>query len=122
MVSFLGLIVFLLRLTLAIQSQMIAVLPADYLQGKSHISIETSDFQIHSATPAENVNPAALCEGEKEKNESESESLADLLQALQEAGFSLKSRHYFDPNFGNKALQGNLHLYDLFHSWKVHLS
>jgi len=122
MVSFLSLTVFLFRLTLAIQSQMTVVFSLDYLQGKSHLSIEISDLKIHSLTPTEKENPSDLWEGEKDKDESESERLVDLPQVLQETGFSFKSKHYFNPNFRNKALQGNLHFYDLFHSWKHHLS
>lgn len=123
MISFLGLITFLLRLTLAIQGQVVAVLPLDFSEEKSCVAPVADNSQIHSIINIENGNSNALCEGEKEeKSESETESLADFLDALNEAGFLVSHKEYYNPFFGNKALQGDQHLYDLFHSWKVHLS
>jgi hypothetical protein len=123
MISFLGLIAFLLRLTLAIQGQVIAVLPFDLSEEKSCIAPVPHGSQIHSILNFENGNSNALCEGEsEEKSESESESLGDSLGTLKEAGLLVRHKQFYNPFFGNKALQGDQHLYDLFHSWKIHLS
>lgn len=123
MISFLGSIAFLLRLTLAIQGQVIAVLPLDFSDDKSCIAPVANDSQINSITNFESGNSNALCEGEEEeKSESETESLADFLETLKDAGFLVENKEHYNPFFGNKALQGNQHLYDLFNSWKVHMS
>jgi hypothetical protein len=123
MISILGLLTFLLRLTLVIQSQIVAVLPADFTEGKRCVDQEVTNPQFHSLVDFENANSTALYEAEKEeKNESETETLAKFLHAFYEAGFAERFKNYYNPFFGNKALQGNQHLYDLFHAWKIHLS
>lgn len=123
MISFLGLITFLLRMTLAIQGQVIAVLPLDFSEEKRCIAPAAYDSFIYSIIGFENGNSDALCEGEKEeKGESESESFADFLEGQNETEFLVIHKEYYNPFFGNKALQGNQHLYDLFLSWKVNLS
>ncbi len=123
MVSLLGLISFLLRLTLAIQGQLIAFIPGDFLQENLSITSDSTRNQVH-AIPLEDWSSAlALCEAEsEEKSESETETLADLLQAFYEAGISNENTSHYNPFFGSKSLKGSLHLYDLFHSWKTHLS
>lgn len=123
MISFIGLITFLLRLTLAIQGQVIAILPLDFSDDKRCIAPVADKSQIHSIVNFESANSNALCEAEKEeKSESETESLADFLDSSNEAGLLVSHKEYYNPFFGNKALKGNQHLYDLFHSWKTHLS
>ncbi|MFN3996243.1 hypothetical protein [Algoriphagus sp.] len=123
MISILGLITFLLRLTLAIQGQVVAVLPIDSFEGKSCVVHEGTNHQFHALENFENGNSAALYEAEKEeKSESEIDSLANFLHALYEAGVAKQYKNYYNPFFGNKALLGDRHLYDLFHSLKIHLS
>lgn len=118
-----GLFVFLLRLTLLIQSPVAELFPHEIIKEDQFVSSAANDSQIHSKINADHQNICGLCEGEKEeKSESETESLADCLAALNEAGFLVSHKEYYNPFFGNKALQGNQHLYDLFHSWKIHLS
>lgn len=123
MISFIGLITFFLRLTLAIQGQVIAVLPFVFSEESGCLTPGANDSHIHSITDFEKGISSALCEGEKEeKSESESESLADFLDTLNETRFLVSHKEFYNPFFGNKALQGNQHLYDFLHSWKVHLS
>lgn len=123
MIPFLGLITFLLRLTLAIQSQLAGVFPLDFPENGPCLVQKSHDFEVYSIVSLENGNFDSLCETEKEeKSESESDSLADLLQDLFEAGFPVVNKEHYNSFFGSKAKQGNQHLYDLFHSWKVHLS
>lgn len=123
MVSLLGLITFLLRLTLAIQGQLVTILPDDFLQENLCITSDSTHNQVHATPLQDRSNALAYCEAEsEEKNESEKETLADLLQAFYEAGFSKDNSSFYNPFFGSKGFQGGLHLYDLFHSWKTHLS
>jgi hypothetical protein len=123
MISFIGLITFLLRLTLAIQGQVVAVLPIVFSEESDCVAQGGNDSHVHSITDFENGISSALCEGEKEeKSESESESLVDFLDTLNQTRFLVSHKEFYNPFFGNKALQGNQHLYDLLHSWKVHLS
>lgn len=124
MISILSLFTFLLRLTLMIQSQVGMILPGSEESDSACLSIFTSDqTQVYASFASLGENSDALFEAEEEeKNESESETLADLLDAIHAAGFSVKDKEYYDPFFGNKGLQGNLHLYDLFHSWRTPLS
>jgi hypothetical protein len=123
MISIIGLFTFLIRLTLALQSQVVSFLPGEFDSDQVCNAIEADDFQIHSILASEGNDPFALCEAEEEeKSESETESLAGLVHSFQESGFSKNSKTFYNPFFGNKALQGNQHLYDLFHSWKTHLS
>lgn len=123
MISFLGLITFLLRLTLAIQAQMVTFLPADFFQESLCVTSESTHHEIQAVPLQDKSSTLALCEAEsEEKSESETETLANLLQAFNEAGFFQENTSYSNPFFGNKSLQGGLHLYDLFHSWKTHLS
>lgn len=123
MISFLSLISFLLRLTLVFQSQIVAVLPAETQSEKICIDYSEKDQRVHSTFNLAKEHSDALVESEKEeKNESEWESLADWLNPVKLAGPNLASQEYYNPFFGNKALQGNLHLYDLFQSWKTPLS
>lgn len=123
MVSLLGLITLLLRLTLVVQSHVITFFPGDFAEDKVCNASGADDFQLHSILETDGNNAFALCEAEEEeKSESETEVLADLLHSLYEAGLSHNFKTYYNPFFGNKALQGDQHLYDLFHSWKTHLS
>lgn len=123
MISLLGLITFLLRLTLAIQDQFVEVLPADFSEERICLDFSAPDQNVHPILNPESGNENALVEAEKEeKNETEGESLADLLEALYEASINALGQTYYNPFFGNKALLGDQHLYDLFHSWKIHLS
>ncbi|HSF52583.1 MAG TPA: hypothetical protein VLA71_02470 [Algoriphagus sp.] len=123
MISLLGLITFLLRLTLAIQGQFVEVLPADFSEERICLDFSAPDQNVHPILNPESGNENALVEAEKEeKNETEGESLADLLEALYEASINALGQTYYNPFFGNKALLGDQHLYDLFHSWKIHLS
>ena len=124
MVSLLSLFTFLLRLTLMIQSQVGLILPGANDSDGACVSLSSSDLTlVYASFSSFGENSEALFEAEEEeKNESESETLADLLDAIQESSFSSEDKEYYDPFFGNKGLQGNLHLYDLFHSWKTPLS
>lgn len=123
MISILGLISFLLRLTLVIQGQVNVVLPSVFSEEKSCISLESNEYQVHAIVDFEQQNSFALCEAEEEeKSESETESLADFPDAWNVAEFLVINKEYYNPFFGNKGLRGDQHLYDLFHSWKTDLS
>lgn len=123
MISLIGIITFLLRLTLFFQSQAIAFFPGDFISNKECEALEADNFQLHSIFEEDGNNSLALCESEEEeKSESETETLAKKVDFINESGFAQNSKTFYNPFFGNKALQGNQHLYDLFHSWKTHLS
>ena len=123
MISLIGLITFLLRLTLLLQTQVMSFLPGELAGDQVCHALEADDFQVHSVLNLDGTDPFALCEAEEEeKSESETESLANLGDQFDESGFAQNSKTFYNPFFGNKALQGNQHLYDLFHSWKTHLS
>lgn len=123
MISFLGLITFLLRLTLTIQSQVVGVFPADFSDERICLDYSQADQQVHPVFNSESGNDNALVKSEtEEKNETESETVADFADHSFEAGFNPHVKPFLNPFFGNKALLGDQHLYDLFHSWKIHLS
>lgn len=123
MISFLGLITFLLRLTLVIQSQVAVVMPVDSTQEGVCWDLSAPSQQVHPVVSTESGNESGRVETEnEEKNEPESESFADLLDSLYADSLNREDSRYYNPFFGNKGLQGDRHLYDLFHSWKTHLS
>ncbi len=125
MISFLSLITFLLRLTLAIQGQLVTVLSVDPAQERVCLDFNGPSQQVHPILSTETGNKAGRIETEKEEkseSESESESLADLLDSLYADSLSREFSRYYNPFFGSKGVQGDRHLYDLFHSWKTHLS
>ena len=123
MISIIGLITFLLRLTLVLQSQVMSFLADEIGEDQICSAIGGDDFQINSILASEGYDPFALCEAEEEeKSESETESIADLSHSFNESRFPQNTKAFYNPFFGNKALQGNQHLYDLFHCWKNHLS
>lgn len=123
MISIIGLITFLLRLTLVLQSQVMSFLPVEISGDQICSGVGADDFQINSILASEGYDPFALCEAEEEeKNESETESSTGLAHSFNEAGFPQHTKAFYNPFFGNKALHGNQHLYDLFHCWKTHLS
>ena len=123
MISFLGLITFLLRLTLVIQSQAVEVLPSNFFASDSCISLARNENKVHSTIFDQNQSALAVCEAEEEeKTESEPDTLAALLQEFYAVNFSSKLFYNCNILFGTKALLGNRHLYDFFHSWKTHLN
>ncbi len=123
MISIFSLITFFLRLTLAIQSQLIALNPADFSSEKGCLEITAPDQQVHPVFNPESGNENALIESEKEeKSETESETLSEFLSSLIHSNFRFVGQFKVNPFFGSKALLGDQHLYDLFHSWKTHLS
>jgi hypothetical protein len=123
MISLLSLITFLLRLTLAIQGQLVAVLPAELGHERVCLDLGAPNQQVHPVFHSESGNQSGLVESEKEeRNETETESLVDFLESLHVESLSFDFRFQYNPFFGSKGLQGDRHLYDLFHSWKTHLS
>jgi hypothetical protein len=125
MISFLSLITFLLRLTLAIQGQLVTVLPVDSAQERVCLDFNLPSNQVHPIIGTESGNETGRVETESEEKsetESESESFADLLDSLYADSNSCEYSRYYNPFFGSKGVQGDRHLYDLFHSWKTHLS
>lgn len=123
MVSLISLFTLLLRLTLAIQSQLTVVYPADFIEGSTSLNSTTPDQKVHPIFNSESGNQNGLIESEKEeKTETESEVSSGLFDPNPNSQASFIGRFYYDPFFGNKALLGNHHLYDLFQAWKTPLS
>jgi hypothetical protein len=123
MISTLSLITFFLRLTLVIQSQLIGQIPVDFSGEKVCLGIAAPDQKVHPVFNPESGNENALIESEKEeKSETESETHSEFLSSLIQSNFRFVGQSKVNPFFGSKALLGDQHLYDLFHSWKTHLS
>lgn len=125
MISILGLITLFLRLSLAIQGQVVEL---------SDLSIAGEKIECTEHTPTQeiiysesnwlsgNISLARNLEKE-ERVEVEGESFLGFSDFIS-FNFSEKvSILISNSTFGNKAIRGSLPpLYDFFHSWKIHLS
>lgn len=125
MISFLSLITLFLRLSLAIQGGLGVyseqAQSGDQLHCQSHSSSEESLYSDPNWFEG-NISLARKLENE-ERVEAESDSCLDFYTDLT-LNFRFTT-HQLVPNseFGTKAIRGSLPpLYDIFHSWKIHLS
>jgi hypothetical protein len=124
MVSLIGLITLFLRLTLAIQSQMVEVVPSEPSNKNECIALTSPVGHITSSEGSFTNNISLIRKLEtEEKQEVEGDNLLLIVDYFNLRFFENASRVGLNSFFGNKALRGSLPpLYDLFHSWKIHLS
>ncbi len=125
MISFLSLITLFLRLSLAIQGGLGVYSVQDYSKDQLHCQTNSpTQATLHSdPTWIEgNISLVRKLENE-ERVESEGDSFLDFYTDL---SFEfLSTAHELVPNseFGTKAIRGSLPpLYDIFQTWKIHLS
>ncbi len=127
MSSILSLIIFLLRLTLLFEGPLVQVFPAG-LQGSPQICAATTTAGNHvdGYIIADGEVDDALIEVQEEEEESRHEkdqtSFSDWLgRSFYPASAKALHGEYYSY-FTNKPKQGNLHLYDVYESWKIYLS
>ena len=122
--SLIGLITLFLRLTLVIQSQVVEILPSEPSVNQDCIALTSPVGHVSSS---ESTFPNTISLIRKLETEEKQEIEGDQLH-LGVDYFDVKfsenvSETSSNSIFGNKALRGSLPpLYDLFHSWKTHLS
>lgn len=124
MISLIGLITLFLRLTLVLQSQVAEVLPVDQSVNQECVNYSSQDGFVATSEGvfANNVSLIRKLETE-EKQEVEDGNLLFYVDDFNFRFLDEASKADTNPIFGNKALRGSLPpLYDLFHSWKIHLS
>ncbi|TDQ18590.1 hypothetical protein DFQ04_0393 [Algoriphagus boseongensis] len=123
MISILSLITFLLRLTLVIQSQLVEIVPADFFGSNSCSTSEQKEQEIKSSIFGLGFDDKGLIETqEEEKEESEQESYLNFLESYTFLSSWNLSFGDNESPFGSKGAKVGVHLYDLFHSWKVYAS
>ncbi len=124
MVSLIGLITLFLRLTLVIQSQVVEVLPSEPSVSHACIALTSPVGHISSSDGSFTNNISLIRKLEtEEKQELEGDNLLFNGNYFNFRFFENASEAGLNPIFGNKAIRGSLPpLYDLFHSWKTHLS
>ncbi|SDA50812.1 hypothetical protein SAMN03080617_00755 [Algoriphagus alkaliphilus] len=121
MISLLNLLILSLRLTLAVQGQAVGILLNDFFGDRIAASDLGSDQELHEFLIPAFANEYGFIEAEEEKTEDKSESVADILALLFQDSIEREPRLLSNTIFGNKPIQGDLHLYDIFQSWKTHL-
>jgi len=125
MISFLSLIPLFFRLTLAIQGGLGVYSVHDQSGVQLHCQSNSPTQESLYSDPnwfEGNISLARKLENE-ERVEAESDSFLDFQSDLS-LDF-LSTAHELVPNseFSTKAIRGSLPpLYDIFHSWKIHLS
>lgn len=124
MVSIFGIITLFLRLALAIQSHAVEVFPLDLTEKQSCVnsSLPNNVLDVSENNFANNISLVRKLETE-EKDELEGSSNFFNLEYLYLNLLEITTGFISNPIFGNKPLRGSQPpLYDLFHSWKIHLS
>lgn len=125
MISLLGLITLFLRLSLAIQGQVIGLSDFAAASEKIQCSEHSASKEIVSSDPSQgfgNVSLARKLEKE-EKVEVEGEGFIEYSSYISFSFAGQISILDSNPAFGNKAIRGSLPpLYDFHQSWKIHLS
>ncbi|MCU0399523.1 MAG: hypothetical protein MUE75_00730 [Algoriphagus sp.] len=125
MISFLSLITLYLRLSLAIQGGLGVYSVQDQSGDQLHCQTNSATQESLYSDPnwfEGNISLVRKLENE-ERVEAESDSFLDF-QTDVSLEF-LSTAHELVPNseFSTKAIRGSLPpLYDIFHSWKIHLS
>ena len=125
MISFLSIITLFLRLSLAIQGSWGGYSIQDHSGDQLHCQSSTPTQESLYSDPnwfEGNISLIRKLENE-ERVEAESDSFLGFCSDL--TPDFLSSAHELVPNseFGTKAIRGSLPpLYDIFHSWKIHLS
>lgn len=122
MISLLNLLILSLRLTLAVQGHVFGSLPDDFSGDRITSSDLSSNQELHGFSIPAFPNENGFIEAEEEKTEDKSEGLADILDLRFQDFFERELRLLSNTIFGNKPIQGDLDLYDIFQSWKTHLS
>jgi len=116
----LSLLPFLLRLTLVFQGPVVeanAISPTDLIAFSEDLNNDTEKIQIFSAEP---IFPQSARKLETEEKEIEFYDLFidGSIDTTLYSHFPDTSLSYFDY----RKTRNNPHLYDIFHSWKAHLS
>jgi hypothetical protein len=123
--SLLGLITLFLRLSLAIQGQLIEFSDVSNSTEQIHCKEYSASQKVISAGSDwlyGNINLVRKLEKE-ERVEVEGENSLDFSEFVSGNLFKQDSKLGSNSIFGNKAIRGSLPpLYDFFHSWKIHLS
>ncbi|RIW14538.1 hypothetical protein D0X99_13360 [Algoriphagus lacus] len=125
MISILGLITLFLRLSLAIQGQVVELSDLAITENKIQCAEHSPSQEIiysESNWLSGNISLARKLEKE-ERVEIEGESFLGYLDLVSFSFPEKVSILISNSVFGNKAIRGSLPpLYDFFHSWKIHLS
>jgi len=106
-----------------VQSQVVSIFPTELFADSSCIQFEQNSDKFKTTFQNFSGDEQGLIEiQEEEKEESEHESLLFYLEA-----HIFKTSRLFTKVgqlglFDTKAVSGSLHLYDLFHNWKVFVS
>ncbi len=115
-----SLLPFLLRLTLVFQSpavEVVVISPTDLIAFSEDIKTNSDNLQLFSAEP---IFPPLARKLETEEKEIEFYDL------FIDSSYHNTSYNYFIDTslsyFDYRKTLNNPHLYDLFHSWKTHLS
>lgn len=125
MISILSLITLFLRLSLAIQGGLgmhsVQDQSGDQLHCQSNSPTQESLYSDPNWFEG-NISLARKLENE-ERVEAEADSFLDFYTDLALNPYSIAHELVPNSEFGTKAIRGSLPpLYDIFHSWKIHLS
>ena len=117
----LSLIIFSLRIAFSFGNAMEEVLPKIQFENKECVEVVPVKDHVASIIIVDSGFSDAVLE-ENSEEESEDEHLVAIIEKSVTYSFKKLNKTAFLAGLNSKAKQGNLHLYDLFHSWKEYLS
>ncbi len=117
----LSLLIFSIRIAFSLGNATVETLPNFLIENKECIEYVPINDRIATLIICEHSHSDAVLE-ESSEEESENEQLVSIIEKLVSNSFKKLYKTTFLAGFNSRAKQGNLHFYDLFHSWKVYLS
>jgi hypothetical protein len=118
----LSLLIFSLRFAFSFGNAVEEAFPNFLTENKEWVEVVPENEHFNQITFIEQNHLDAVLE-ENSEEESENEQLATFIEEIVSHLFKKPNKTALLAGLNSKAKQGNLHLYDLFHSWKdYHLS